>query len=58
MNKRNRTWAVLAALLLVGVTVVALAACDSTPATTGKVYTHLTDSTHSSALLRVADAVR
>ena len=34
MNKRNRTWAVLAALLLVGVTVVALAACDSTPATT------------------------
>ena len=30
----------------------------STPATTGKVYTHLTDSTHSSALLRVADAVR
>ena len=34
MNKRNRILAVLATLLLVGVTVVALAACDTTPATT------------------------
>ena len=34
MNKRNRILAVLATLLLVGVTVVALAACDTTPADT------------------------
>lgn len=30
----------------------------STPATTGKIYTHLTDRTHTSTLNRVADAVR